>query len=214
MEPQSGTTTGDRLESWKEIASHLRRDVRTVQRWEQTDALPVHRHERAGRPIPYAYKGELDAWWTNRSADTSLSSVVSHRTVGSAGRRRLVGAVVAGFSLVLLAGVYVIVRGHAAAAHRPSGSSAETGWRVTTQSPSALKLFSEANALGEKDRWGPAEPLLRPSYAAPVLLCLPGRGACSTSPSRRGRSRVSSGPRAENARMRLRLPVRARRRQL
>ncbi len=56
-----------RLESWKEIAAYLRRDVRTVQRWEQTDGLPVHRHKRAQRPIPYAYRSELDAWWVSRS---------------------------------------------------------------------------------------------------------------------------------------------------
>jgi TolB-like protein len=58
---------GERLESWKEIAAYLRRDVRTVQRWEQSDGLPVHRHKRAARPIPYAYKAELDAWWTGRA---------------------------------------------------------------------------------------------------------------------------------------------------
>ena len=56
-----------RLESWKEIAAYLRRDVRTVQRWEQSDGLPIHRHKRPHRSIPYAYKSELDAWWTSRS---------------------------------------------------------------------------------------------------------------------------------------------------
>ena len=60
-------TAGQRLESWKEIAAYLRRDVRTVQRWEQTDGLPIHRLRRAQRPIPYAYAAELDAWWTGRS---------------------------------------------------------------------------------------------------------------------------------------------------
>ncbi|MCU1257033.1 MAG: repeat-containing protein, partial [Candidatus Angelobacter sp.] len=34
----------DRLDSWKEIASYLRRDVRTVQRWEKKEGLPVYRH--------------------------------------------------------------------------------------------------------------------------------------------------------------------------
>ena len=33
----------DRLESWKEIAAYLRRDVRTVQRWERHERLPIHR---------------------------------------------------------------------------------------------------------------------------------------------------------------------------
>jgi hypothetical protein len=31
----------DRLDSWKEIAVYLKRDVRTVQRWEKTEKLPV-----------------------------------------------------------------------------------------------------------------------------------------------------------------------------
>jgi len=31
---------GTRLDSWKEIATHLKRDVRTVQRWEKREALP------------------------------------------------------------------------------------------------------------------------------------------------------------------------------
>jgi TolB-like protein len=61
---------GERLESWKKIAAYLRRDVRTVQRWEEANGLPVHRHQRAQRPIPYAYTKELDAWWT-RHADSS-----------------------------------------------------------------------------------------------------------------------------------------------
>lgn len=54
----------DRLDSWKEIAAYLRRDVRTVQRWEARIGLPVHRHtpERAkGSPV-HAYRSELDQW--------------------------------------------------------------------------------------------------------------------------------------------------------
>ena len=33
----------DRLDSWKEIAGYLKRDVRTVQRWERDFGLPVQR---------------------------------------------------------------------------------------------------------------------------------------------------------------------------
>src|SRR5204863_8923560 len=52
----------DRLESWKEIAAYLRRDVRTVQRWEKFEQLPVHRlvHKKLGSV--YAFKAELDQW--------------------------------------------------------------------------------------------------------------------------------------------------------
>jgi tetratricopeptide (TPR) repeat protein len=58
----------ERLDSWKEIAWYLRSSVRTVQRWEKTEALPVHRqiHNRQG--TIFAYKTELDAWLESRSA--------------------------------------------------------------------------------------------------------------------------------------------------
>lgn len=58
---------GERLESWKKIAAYLKRDVRTVQRWEETHGLPIHRHKRTHRSIPYAYTAELDAWWSAQS---------------------------------------------------------------------------------------------------------------------------------------------------
>lgn len=67
--PPSGSTeptASDRLDSWKEIGAYLKRDVRTAQRWEATEALPVYRHLHRGRASVYAYKFELDAWWSNR----------------------------------------------------------------------------------------------------------------------------------------------------
>ena len=59
----------DRLDSWKEIALYLNRDVRTVQRWEDTGGMPVHRHapgRSKGSPV-YAYKSELDGWLRHRA---------------------------------------------------------------------------------------------------------------------------------------------------
>src|SRR5436309_13116966 len=62
-------TTGnpaDRLDSWKEIASYLRRDVRTVQRWEKKEGLPVYRHLHDKLGSIYAYRNELTEWFTTR----------------------------------------------------------------------------------------------------------------------------------------------------
>src|ERR1700737_894041 len=56
----------DRLDSWKEIAAYLKRGVRTVQRWERSSALPVHRLELDRQGSVFAYKPELDAWWESR----------------------------------------------------------------------------------------------------------------------------------------------------
>ena len=54
------------LESWKEIATYLKRDVRTVKRWEKDEALPVRRHQHQARASVYAYPSELDAWLATR----------------------------------------------------------------------------------------------------------------------------------------------------
>lgn len=58
-QPQNG-----RLESWKDIAAYLGRDVRTVQRWEKKEDMPVHRHQHEKQGSVYAYREELDAWYT------------------------------------------------------------------------------------------------------------------------------------------------------
>ena len=55
------------LESWKEIANYLQRDVSTVMRWEKSEGLPVHRHHHLSRSSVYAYASELDAWRAQRT---------------------------------------------------------------------------------------------------------------------------------------------------
>ena len=50
------------LVSWKEIAAYLKRDVRTVQRWERSRGLPLHRLPGGHRRAVYAVRPELDAW--------------------------------------------------------------------------------------------------------------------------------------------------------
>ena len=70
LPPQpSPPAEGDRrLDSWKEIAAYFDRRVRTVQRWEKSEELPVHRllHEK-GSSV-YAYVSELEKWVLGRSA--------------------------------------------------------------------------------------------------------------------------------------------------
>ena len=70
-EPVPGTSTPDagtenRLDSWKEIAAYLERDVTTVQRWEKREGMPVHRHLHDKRGSVYAIPAELDAWRESR----------------------------------------------------------------------------------------------------------------------------------------------------
>jgi len=56
----------DRLDSWKEIAAYLNRDVTTVQRWEKREGMPVHRHVHDKLGSVYALRVELDAWARGR----------------------------------------------------------------------------------------------------------------------------------------------------
>jgi TolB-like protein len=81
--------TNDRLDSWKEIAAYLKKEVRTVQRWEKSSDLPVRRLVHGKQGTVFAYKSELDAWWqesqskldheedrSDAGADSSSSNVV------------------------------------------------------------------------------------------------------------------------------------------
>jgi tetratricopeptide (TPR) repeat protein/TolB-like protein len=68
--------TDDRLNSWKEIAIYLKREVRTVRRWETFESLPVHRHLHLTRGSVYAYKKEIDAWWKERRTQPRSRSLV------------------------------------------------------------------------------------------------------------------------------------------
>ncbi len=66
----------DKLDSWKEIAGYLRRDVRTVMRWEEARGLPVHRLPGGQKPGVYALRSELDVW--QKEASLRLVGPVEH----------------------------------------------------------------------------------------------------------------------------------------
>ena len=65
--PPARETSEDRLDSWKEIAAYLNRDVTTVQRWEKREGMPVHRHLHDRMGSVYASRAELDAWTQSRN---------------------------------------------------------------------------------------------------------------------------------------------------
>ena len=59
------------LDSWKEIAVFLKRGIRTVQRWERDEGLPVHRHGHNKRATVIAYTAEIQKWIDSRREDRS-----------------------------------------------------------------------------------------------------------------------------------------------
>src|SRR5574340_735919 len=62
-----------RLDSWKELADYLGREVRTVIRWEKDKQLPVHRVPGGRRQAVFAYTDEIDAWLTSER-DSALAT--------------------------------------------------------------------------------------------------------------------------------------------
>jgi len=82
----------DRLDSWKEIAAYMRRDVTTVQRWEKREGMPVHRHVHDKMGSVYAFKTDLDAWARTRRqalAADDEPETAAHPPVPSSFHRRL-----------------------------------------------------------------------------------------------------------------------------
>src|SRR4030095_15967803 len=74
---RSGPT---RFDSWKEIANYLKISVRTVQRWEKDEGLPVHRQPHARQDTVYAYKDEIEAWRSDRDRYAAAASGPSRST--------------------------------------------------------------------------------------------------------------------------------------
>ena len=111
--PKAGTgTQGRRLESWKEIAAYLGRDVTTVRRWEKGEGLPVHRHLHHKLGSVYAYTTELDAWRSNRAPALATDAPDTRANSEPVRMRRYVrmAAAVAALALALAAGVIWLVR--------------------------------------------------------------------------------------------------------
>jgi hypothetical protein len=73
----------DLLESWKEIACFLGREVRTVQLWEKREGLPVHRHFHAQRASVHAYRSQLKAWRQDRSMPRPNPATPAHAALNS-----------------------------------------------------------------------------------------------------------------------------------
>src|ERR1700724_2302567 len=66
-----------RLESWGEIAAYLRREIRTVQRWEKYQGLPIRRLTIGKLGSVYAYRSELDKWYRERQPQAETETEVS-----------------------------------------------------------------------------------------------------------------------------------------
>ena len=141
LEP-SGQPAEARLDSWKEIATYLNRDVSTVQRWEVREGMPIHRHLHAKRGSVYTFTFELDAWLQSRKLRLDLEPneteapalAATHQRSSKIARARrwlILGGVVA---LCLFAVIYIKIG-------RGPGSTA--GPRINSLAVLPLKNLSD-----------------------------------------------------------------------
>jgi len=105
---------GRRLESWKEIAAHLGRDVTTVRRWEKREGLPVYRLQHSKLGSVYAYTSELDAWRDKQALAGATDALDAQDDQGP---RRIPEAphwlVLGGLAILAIVTLtYVVIRSH------------------------------------------------------------------------------------------------------
>ena len=98
----SPSDTG-RLNGWKEIASFLGRGVRTVQRWEKTLGLPVHRIAYERGDIVFAFKAEIEAWQREASGRRAMAEEKPGGPPATHPWRRLAVGAAAAIALAALA---------------------------------------------------------------------------------------------------------------
>lgn len=120
--------TNRRLDSWKEIADYLGRDVRTVIRWEKEKALPVRRVPGGKRQGVFAYSAEIDQWMSGQSVEMEPADTVDGaettarpQDVPRAHRvsRLRIALSVAALFMVLLAAGWLWIERHASASAGP-----------------------------------------------------------------------------------------------
>jgi Tol biopolymer transport system component len=106
VDGESPAAAQDRLDSWKEIAAHLSRDVTTVQRWEKREGMPVHRHLHDRMGSVFAYRSELEAWARRRRVQAEPAAPVSRKPLIFLAAGAALVALAAGVGLWLRATEY------------------------------------------------------------------------------------------------------------
>jgi hypothetical protein len=149
----SFATDPGRLNGWKEIALHLGKGTRTVQRWEKLYGLPVHRVGREGGEIVYAFRDEIDRWLNTadrgredaeedaRESPDEIPSVGAAPALREAPphparrdrRRRLLALAVAG-AAVILAAAWALRTAAQAPRAGVGGARQPAAWRLADES--------------------------------------------------------------------------------
>ena len=154
----------DRLDSWKEIAAYLKRDERTVRRWEQ-EGLPVHRKVHKKQASVFAYRAEIDAWW---NSDRHRTEAIERLTTTRKRSRALPW---------LLAGL--MAAGIVALGAQKANSLRHVRWARNQALPQLARLLDQEKIdqafrlVRETEQYIPNDPLLErlvQGFTVPVSL--------------------------------------------
>jgi Tol biopolymer transport system component len=102
-----GSANGARLDSWKEIAAYLRRDVATVRRWEKREGLPVRRHQHDKLGSVYAIAAEIDEWTRSRSQSQARQPVATVDRRGTLGPAAWMWMTMSALLIAVAAGAFM-----------------------------------------------------------------------------------------------------------
>ncbi len=153
-DPQPPTPASERLDSWKEIAAYLKRDPRTIQRWEKKEHLPIYRHVHDSQVSVYALKHELDVWLASRSLANGNGDA-AEASLAWYGRRGIWAAALLG--IFSMAAVYVSIR-LTRSANRPAGPAyrqilnpADVDFTIAVSAGGRYASFTDVRGLGIGD---------------------------------------------------------------
>ncbi len=80
------------LTSWKEIAHHMNKSVRTVQRWEEQFGLPIRRPDKTDPGTVLAFPEELDLWMQQHTVVRAVETL--HQEVSAlSGQPQIAGTI-------------------------------------------------------------------------------------------------------------------------
>jgi len=153
------TRREDRLDSWKEIAAYLNRNVRTLHRCERDEGLPVHPHRHKELGSVFAYKRELDAWFSARSANADVSALDERTAFAPRSRLTVALTLAAGAGLIGAISYIVVSRSHwlkdeASQIHRLELVSSSLGLhRSPSLSPDGRTVAFVSDRAGTSQAW-------------------------------------------------------------
>lgn len=169
-----------RLGSWKEIAAHLKVDVKTAQRWEKLRALPVHRVPGAQRSAVFSYTEEIDQWLVSKPPEPDASQTNRPPILAIVGLATLAVAALSAFLYINRNKPLsdVSLRGQQLVGLDKTGASL---WSYPLPALPALKYPQRVIRTVDWNRTGHPDALVSMAYDSPALprselLCLSGDG--------------------------------------